>query len=171
MSALAKKRAAAAAAAVAKPPEPKTFDEMFPVLGAPAKKTSVGGGGAGAGAGAAKPSFADLMRKRAADEEEEERRKAQLEAEEKRAREEARRERDIIHRLHAGLQSNRVSHDICYDEEDDESFMPNVNHDLDTDVYGVTRREAVAATYDDLAADESEHSEDDAGEEDAWHAT
>ena len=137
LSAFARKRAAAVTATVEKPPEPKkqTYEEMFPTLGGPSTKAPAPRPAAPHTA-SAKPTLAEIMRRRVAEEEVEEARKAALEKERAdRARLDAA-ERARLRGLHGVRMSNYIS----YTDEAEEEEM-HAHEDLDYDAYGTKRKE------------------------------
>ncbi len=159
LSAFARKRAAAGTNTVEKAPEPKkqTYEEMFPTLGGPSKAAPVARPAASTST-SAKPTLAELMRRRVAEEEAEEARKAALEKE---RAEKARVDAAERARLR-GLRGARMDNYISYndEEEEEEVYVPG---DLDYDAYGTKRDEL---TMPDRLQEESDGSSED-GDEDA----
>jgi hypothetical protein len=130
LSALARKRAEAAKPP---PPKPQTFEEMFPVLGAPAAASAWSG--SGTAAAPVKRSFADLMRNHVAAEEAEAARVAAEEAEEAKRRYHEEIERAHIRRLHVGRHiTGRGGAEFV--ESHDAEEVEYGGHDLDHDAYG-----------------------------------
>jgi hypothetical protein len=168
MSALAKKRAEAARA----PPPPKSYDELFPVLGAAKAPAAAPAPAQKVTAATGKPTFADLMRARAAEEEAEENRKSMAERERAEAARRERIEYEHIHRLHASRYStaNYVTHMDDDADGEDEQAVDYSHRDLDYDVYGEHKSSYTAAPTDEKVAESSSSDEDEesADAEEAW---
>jgi hypothetical protein len=157
-SAFGKKRAMATSE-----PKKQTYEEMFPSLGpVTATPTIV--------KAPTKESFADLVRARAAQDEAEAAAKAERDRFEEKERRRAEYERSLLRRINqnrpfAGVTT--ASYDDSY--EMDETMENVISKDLDCDVYGAVRSEAVlientesSSSSDDDDDDNDIHEEDDA---------
>lgn len=155
MSALARKRAEVARA---KAEAPKSYDEMFPVLGAPA---------AAPAAASAKPamrSFADIMRERAAAEAEEEERRAAEMAEDAKLRHYDEMERARLRRLHAARYAYSNSNYVTSEEDSAMEVAYAPGNDLEYDAYGASYSgpDRPVPTVEESSTDEEETADDDA---------
>ena len=164
LSALARKRAEAAKSL---PPKPQTFEEMFPVLGAPAAPARSGSAVA-PGSAPVKRSFADLMRNHIAAEEAEAARVAAEEAEETKRRYQEEIDRAHIRRLHVGRHvTGRGVGAEFVEGHDAEEEVEYGGRDLDHDAYGAARA-GVDAHHAPSAAEASESDEEAEAEEGAY---
>lgn len=158
MSALARKRAEVART---KAEAPKSYDELFPVLGAPAAAPVA------AAAASAKPvmrSFADIMRERAAAEAAEEERRATEEAEDAKLRYSDEMERARLRRLHAARYAYSTGNYVTSEEDSamDVAYAPG--NDLEYDAYGASYNgpERPVPAVEESSTDEEENADDDA---------
>jgi hypothetical protein len=163
LSALARKRAEAAKPP---PPKPQTYDELFPVLGAPAAAKAAPAVVAAPAPGA-KPSFADIMRARAAAEEEETARAELAERERNELQYRDRLERDRLRRLHAARYAHSSTH-YAEEEEESDAVEYGGERDLDYDGYGTQKSAFTAIATEEKAVESASDEEETGGDDEAW---
>ena len=156
LSALARKRAEATRA---KAEAPKSYDELFPVLGKPSAAPAI----APEPVKPVKRSFADIMKERAAAEAEEEAQRAREEAELAKQRHFEETERARLRRLHAARYAFATNNYVSTEEDTatDVSYAPG--NDLEYDAYGASYNgpERPVPVVEESSTDEEELAEDD----------